>query len=84
MEQTNKLDIKSFIEKGHRLICESSRTYHERWEKQARLKEMCRQENANPEEIAALEAEIEKMKAKEKELSAEMNRLSEEYHKPRR
>lgn len=83
MEQTNKPN-ETRADKVHRLLVESSRSRHERREKQNRVNEMRRQENANPEEIAALDAEIEKMRANEKALSAEIDRLLKEAKEARK
>lgn len=78
MEQTNKPNKESISDRVHRLLSENCRDRRERREKQARLNEMRRQEDVTPEEIAALEAEIEKARAKEKEVSAEIDRLLKE------
>lgn len=84
MEQTNKPNNERRIDKVHRLLVENSRDRRERREKQARLKEMRGQEDANPEEITALETEIEKARAKEKEVSAEIDRLLKEAKEARK
>lgn len=84
MEQTNKQNKESRTDKVHRLLCENSRDRRERREKQDALNQMRRQENADPEEIAALEAEIEKARAKEKEVSAEIDRLLKEAKEARK
>ena len=83
MEQTNKPN-ETRTDKVHRLLVESSRSRRERREKQNQLNAMRGREDANPEEITALEAEIEKMRAKEKEVSAEIDRLLKEAKEARK
>ena len=75
MEQTKQPNKESISDRVHRLLFELSRDRRERREKQTRLIEMRGQKDTDPEEIAALEAEIEKARAKEKETSAEIDRL---------
>ena len=84
MEQTNKPNDENRIDRVHRLLIENSRDRRERREKQDALNQMRRQENADPEKIAALEAEIEKARAKEKETSAEIDRLLKEAKEARK